>query len=1522
MAIFVFPTQNCLDEAAKHGWQDRLESFTRDVEKKQTVGMFEHFPPPYIVKKKFGEYAGRLIAAHRSLGDDSEDSVVVLLSAMIRGTAAYVAFSDDAVKYGQQHFDELYSHEELVAYVQDRKHKDPPPPKPSVGEKEYGYLHDVLHRPHIEAEGDSTPEEDLVAESPDWVQRCSEPAFQNYHAFLHRAVIEAEDHTEPGGRLIPLQGRPGFSVLLRNFPRHRLLWLGAPVKDTEQSSLDELRKIYADVLDAPDPDLKAVFQASRRAYPAVLLADDNLWMNLQKETQANMALSPEESTVLRSARRVAGADATTGFPMFINGRAGSGKTTILQYLFTEFLFYHLTKGGAAAPPIYFTCNEELLRNSRTFVSKLLRCGADWWRYEGDREKLVNQNQAVLNAAFKEFHRHLLSLVTPKERAEHFPPDKYVGYAMFKQLWNARFGQSPQARKDFGPDISWHVIRSYIKGLSSDDLLAPEEYQHLDKKQITVTQRTYAAVYQNVWVNWFKPISDTEGHWDDQDLARYLIDADDRRRQEEQDNPDDPKMRGRFGLQPVHPVIFCDESQDFTRIELEVILRMSLFADRALGREEAPLVPFVFAGDEFQTLNPTGFRWDSIKAFFVEKFILALATHRPKTLELNFRDLTFNYRSSRTIVRFSNYVQALRARLFELTSIEPQRPWENQLNPPAVTCFNGDNDQLWLELKKASDVVIIVPCGEGEEMAFVQGDRILKSKVGFNEDGTLRMTVVSAIAAKGLEFPRVVVYGFGEAADPALLAPLRDETKRYADDTDRCLPMQYFINRLYVAVSRAKRRLFVVDSAEGFKKLWDFAQDEALEKAIFDGMKHGWEIWGDHIARLEPGRVEDISKDRASDPIEIAVSLAADGRARSYAPHLLQAANIYRNNGQEQEAARCKADALRIEGKFLDAAELFLSCGDLQRATDCFWRAEKRGWTALCQAAVQHPDLIQRLEYGFARALSEKPTVTEANALMQRLADALVDEGSRSETSTNTSWAAAGRALLDQVRGLEAPREDWLKLFELVEAVVNAGVRITALPRAQLAYRAGELDQAVKLWDQAGERGTSDYRVAKAFSAPYPEKLAALNELAAWGEIIAQHEKNPETQLSPDQQRFVGRAYSRVNRHEHAFPFLVHAQDFGAVAEVVAATQLHQPEVASKAATVLFAMAAATGDWAAVLPYLNGKSLPGIQKPDAALLAWIVGHKQSLDLALMRAMSRADSLSKLTWDAKGEKVTLRPFADYILKTFFPLSTAAPGVEYWIELGAAIERSGSRTGALRFYHALRENAEIPEAINRHAKERWVLCKEREAQFRAQEGRTPEAAVLMAESKREREKAGIPLTEKFPTFPKLSSMSTLPAYIAAVLSSTAELKPAQPEENPTPQAAVVPSSSAPSIQIIRAVVEPEPAPKPQEAPTEKPYPESAGAKNWTIGNLRFEFHRSTGRLNVHGEDGAGVSVRLAKGTCTSEDLTIESSDSQPKRFTVREWNLIVDLTDDKCFVIELPTEGFQIRREHDGIGPVPTQ
>ena len=86
MALFVYTTEECRDNAHRYALSDELDRFKERVETSQSTSQFDPFPPPYLVKKKLGGRQGRLIADLRSQGDHA---VVVLLAIMIRGDKAY-----------------------------------------------------------------------------------------------------------------------------------------------------------------------------------------------------------------------------------------------------------------------------------------------------------------------------------------------------------------------------------------------------------------------------------------------------------------------------------------------------------------------------------------------------------------------------------------------------------------------------------------------------------------------------------------------------------------------------------------------------------------------------------------------------------------------------------------------------------------------------------------------------------------------------------------------------------------------------------------------------------------------------------------------------------------------------------------------------------------------------------------------------------------------------------------------------------------------------------------------------------------------------------------------------------------------------------------------------------------------------------------------------------------------------------------------------------------------------------------
>jgi hypothetical protein len=713
MAFYVYVTDICRNEAEKHGWSQALDRFKDRVEQVQHLRLFDPFPPPFIVKKQFGARQGRLIASHHVIGDHV---VICFLSVMSRGESSYDSgFGTDPVGFGNRYFT-FPPQESMVDFVQNRS-QESLYERPAPSQQEYSFLYQDRAIASDDSDG-------LVCETAEWVNLVSEPRIKDRLLFFLKTALNA-NRDNNAIQCLPVEGQPGWRIICRYFPELRTLLLAAPVPpDLPEEKLSAIKMRYEDILFGPVLAQDQIIRKSRRSYPSLILADDDLWMQIQRDSVANLALSPEETQILRSART-----SEKPFPLFINGRAGSGKSTLLQYLFSDCLYTYLDSDirDDISGPIYFTCSSKLLQQSREIVVKLLSCGAQYWEHE-NRGHWVRTHSDAINACFKEFHAFIHSLIPIQVRDKQFRPDRRIDFAVFKQLWQEKFSRDRDALRSYGPDLSWHVIRTYIKGLSSDAVIDPDEYLQLEAKQRTVTHEAYADVYEKVWARWYSLLGETKGYWDDQDSTRYLIEAD--------------------LVKPEFPAIFCDEAQDFTRLELELIIRLSLFSERKLNPQEIAKVPFVFAGDQFQTLNTTGFRWDAIRASFFEKFVSALDPTRKSGLDdLNYQELSYNYRSSKSIVQFSNLVQALRARLFDLRNVKPQEPWDEDPYSPQVTYFLSSDNDFWQRFKQEPDITIIVPCAEGEELVYVQQDKILKTKIHI-EDG-VPQNVLSASRAKGV-----------------------------------------------------------------------------------------------------------------------------------------------------------------------------------------------------------------------------------------------------------------------------------------------------------------------------------------------------------------------------------------------------------------------------------------------------------------------------------------------------------------------------------------------------------------------------------------------------------------------------------------------------------------------------------------------------------------------------------------------------------------------------------------------------
>jgi hypothetical protein len=90
---------------------------------------------------------------------------------------------------------------------------------------------------------------------------------------------------------------------------------------------------------------------ARRSYPSYLLADEQSWLAIERGKEANLALSAEEELILKSVSTAAPGNGS--LPLFINGRAGSGKSTMLLYLFADYCYrkYYDKRGRRRDNPL-------------------------------------------------------------------------------------------------------------------------------------------------------------------------------------------------------------------------------------------------------------------------------------------------------------------------------------------------------------------------------------------------------------------------------------------------------------------------------------------------------------------------------------------------------------------------------------------------------------------------------------------------------------------------------------------------------------------------------------------------------------------------------------------------------------------------------------------------------------------------------------------------------------------------------------------------------------------------------------------------------------------------------------------------------------------------------------------------------------------------------------------------------------------------------------------------------------------
>ena len=751
----------------------------------------------------------------------------------------------------------------------------------------------------------------------------------------------------------------------------RIVPANAPFLDFQPLAVEELPDLDADGLDDEYFSLMRSQPAAGRSADPLrasgdtgpqrwLVVDDEEWRRLQAAHRSDhlelyLYLTPEQARLLASEP-----------PLLLSGTAGSGKTTIAVYFLLRHRVRRLAGGTAAGePPLAAEAAAEA--GAQRERALFLTCSAYLKRFSermyGGLVTATDQQRAPQTVRFATYGEVLEEILGRGGRhLQHGPP---AGLAEFRAI----FQNHPGAAR-YDAELVWEEIRAIIKGakpqvsmrrfaelaaragagsaaareraelaeyvvrlanlevgsrldamrerrtsfaslreftasLRSGDPSRGQEQQFLlgaalrllgkqsaRLDQPLLTLREYEGLGARRAPNfpferreihaiaeYYQEQLEAAARYDEIDLTRAALRYLDRH--------DD---QFRFDL------VVCDEVQDFTDLQLALLFRLAGDPRRT-----------VLTGDPKQIINPSGFRWEEVRARYYERGLAV-----PDVV-----NLSINFRSVGNIVGLANELLLLKRSLIGAAAGEITERWMFRGRPPLLAAGLAEPDVLAAVRRGGAGQVVLVRTP-------AERDRLRAA---------LQSELVFTIAdAKGLEFDAVLLWRFsGAAGSPAIWRRIASGRVHGAADAPH---IRHELSLLYVAVTRARNTLVIWDG-DTVSPIWGIeslaahvyrSPDAAALATTWQRVSTPaeWEAQGDYFAEREhyAAAEECYRHAQASAKEEVARAHRLEREGDHHA-----AAGLFASHGR---SARAAANLERV-GKFQAAARQWRRAGDEKRA---------------------------------------------------------------------------------------------------------------------------------------------------------------------------------------------------------------------------------------------------------------------------------------------------------------------------------------------------------------------------------------------------------------------------------------------------------------------------------------------------------------------------------------------------------------------------------------------------------------
>jgi hypothetical protein len=456
--------------------------------------------------------------------------------------------------------------------------------------------------------------------------------------------------------------------------------------------------------------------------------------------------------------------------------------------------------------------------------------------------------------------------------------------------------------------------------------------------------------------------------------------------------------------PEYDFIVVDEVQDITNIQLQLILK-------SLKRPE----DFILCGDSNQVVHPNFFSWSGLKSmlYLSEEFESGKVT---RVLQSNFRNAT-------TVTALANKLLMIKQKRFGSLDRESNYLMNSVSDAAGEVVFMKDTERAKRDLsrttRRSTKYAVLVMRDEDKAAARQFFDTPL---------------LFSIHEAKGLEYENVILMNFitferkcfteivEGIGEEDLAGEL--EYRRARDKTDKSHEVyKFFINSLYVAVTRAVSRIFLIEGDTGHPLISLLGLRSARENVIVEEKQSTLDEWQAEARRLEQqGRQEQADEIRRSilKTPPVPWEVCAPGRVEE----LLARARDPKDVSQKPRKALFEYALFHGEPRLIDllrqsgfdkAKPLFIGTGDKQELNSSAYSQHRLGLYARYFQEYEgkfYQGILKQCEtYGVDHrtAFNATPLMLAASAGNDSLVRELLARGANAELTDNygrTAWQHA------------------------------------------------------------------------------------------------------------------------------------------------------------------------------------------------------------------------------------------------------------------------------------------------------------------------------------------------------------------------------------------------------------------------------------------------------------------------------------------------------------------------------------